>query len=597
MMKLSLRLVPGLWSVFPLPPKEFVASTITTFGAGKCEYQGHEIVFTIPTLDELVRTSRDLFEVLNIEGCIVPRSNIAPIQAIAYDEGENISEVWTIAPPGYLMVPGYKNLSQVQPWLYDWSVMSLAWDDASRPYRFPYRSLLLLGQHETECFFCGSHDHTTGHCMNCWKVDEEGFTAAKMAAIPWSHWPEALRKGASSIRGVEKGLNNLREDLRREFKVDYVLKIASTNATTFSELSSYPQITPSEYSQLTEAIKSGSKKNLEKAVHSIKGKVPDQVYHLFQGVVHVMNDNWEEAMASWWEAENLAHKPILKSYASLLQMRIHFLKGNKEGAMASAAKGLKVDKGATPLKYWNMIIAGLWRQQNVVKEYAESFKRKPRWLAASLAEPLLLVHGPMIEQVFDKALSYYEKVTHTLVEDTDSLLDSAEKAFGEGSFEEFRTRFRDWRGQLPNAGYADLLNSREFFDAFKTEIYKEIGRLHKQYLKTMTDCCSSVQKVIQNLPRKKAFLPVLSRSSTFLKQCNSSVRKYKRYDDLSSLRDFTSVKEKLEEESRQLIDMANEAIAREWRKMQLRKYAVGGVTFVLVAWVVFYLIHIAMRFM
>ena len=596
MMQLSLRLVPGLWSVFPLPPREFVTHTIATFGAGKCTYRGSDLVLSLPTMDDVVRTARDLFEVLNIEGCIVPRSNCAPIQAIAHDEGEGIEEAWIIAPPGFLMVPGYRNLSQARPWLYDWTIISLAWDEEANALKFPHRSLLLLGPNETECFFCGSHDHASSQCVNCWRVDEAGVTAERLASLPWNRWPEELRKGSSSVRGIQKGINNLREDLRREFKIDYLLGLVASNATTHAELAKYPRITSGELSPLAEAVKRGSKQHLERAVHGVKGKVPDQVFHLFEGMLHVMNDDWEKAVASWWEAENLAHKPVLKAYACLLQMRVHFLKGNKEGAMASAAKGLKADKSATPLKYWNMIIAGLWGQQRLVREYVEGLRSRPRWMAAAMAEPLLMVQAPVVEKVFDKALAYYEKVTNTLVEETDILLDVAEKAFGEGAFQEFRKRFRDWRGKLPDLGYQGLRESGAFFDKFKTELYKEIGKHHKAAIAAMAKSCQAVQQVLHGLPKKRAFMEIIAKCGRFLKECSATVKRYKEYEELAALKGLTGVVERLEEQSRSLVAEANEAVAREWKKLQLKKWAVGGATFVLVVWAVFYIISFLLRF-
>ena len=595
-MRLSLRAVPGLWSVFPLPPREFVTHTIANFGAGRSTFQGSDIVFTLPTMDEVVRTARDLFEVLNMEGCIIPRSNCAPIQAIAHDEDEGIADVWTIAPPGYLMVPGYKNLSQARPWLYDWAILGLAWDESASDLRFPHRGLLLLGPREEECFFCGSHHHSTAQCLNCWQVDEGGVTAERLAALPWDRWPEALRKGSSTVRGVEKGLNNLREDLRREFKMGFLLKMASTNASTFSETARYPEMVGPELRAAEEAVKLGSKGHLERAVHAMKGVVSEPVYHLFEGMVHIVNDDWEKAVASWWEAENTAHKPLLKAYASLLQMRVHFLRGNKEGAMASAAKGLRADKGFLPLKYWNMIISGLWGQQKRVQEYAESMRTRPRWMAAAVAEPLLLVQAPMVERVFQKALSYYEQVTNTLVEETDVLLDMAEQAFGQGAFEEQRTRFRDWRGRLPEMGYKGLMEGRSFLERFKTDVYKEVGRRHKRAIKAMASSCSAVRRVVAGLPKKRAFLPIIARCGRFLKECKATLRRFQGYEELAALKGLAEAQKRLEEESKALVEEANETVAREWKRLQIKKWAVGGATFVLVVWAVFYLISLALKF-
>ncbi len=596
-MKLCIKLVPGLWSICKFPPYDRVFSTITAFFAGRSRIHDGVITIHLDRADECVNLSRDLFETLRIEGMVLPEVNIAPIQAIAFDEEGLSDAVWDIAPPGYLMVPSRQNIPVAKTWLYDWSVVSLSWDEPVRKRFFPYRSLLLLGPRVRECFFCGSHDHDSKECINCWESPRDGFTAEKMAEIAPEMWVSALRRGSKSIHGIQEGLKSLKEDLRREFKLDFFLKICRTTGSTFNELDTFPLKSwdSPELSGILDAFAVRDRQGFDKSVRSLDEDTGGAQYELLRGINYLLKNDREEAMASWWQAENTTRFPLIKGYACLLQMRLHLLKGNLDGAKAAVERGLQADATAAPLVYWQLVVDALIRDKNRFKTGIDSLKESPRWFMAVLAEPLLLEFEPMVEQSFERACSEAENWTQSILLDMDDLLDKAEKAFGPECTKEFRVELRDWRANVPKMGYAGLLGSSKYMQRLKTRLYEQTGKLYNQFYKQLVDWLRKVNSILERLPRSPSFYSLRSECANYVLRLNRTVRRFQNFRDFKELEGLYTSVDAYAEEGRRLLEKCNEAIEREWRLTQVKKYLIIGSSIVAVTWVVFYIISLILN--
>ncbi len=599
-MYLHFCLAPGIIDYFKLGRTHRIVSVIRSclprIRTGASEL---ELVLETQGLTEAIYMCRKLAEALKATNLVPPEGTLLPMSAVAIEAPTVFRELWNIAPPGALIYPSKHQVPGGEKWFYDFSIIYLVESPWVQRRFFPVRPLMILGPRPKECFFCGSREHPDDSCVDPWGFEERAFTTKRLAHMSPNLWREEIARSGQDSIDLGDRVSQLMSDLRREFQWHYTELIIRTTATRFIEMASSP-LRPVDLLDLREVLETGRSRDIKSLTEQIayhEERMQGSSLFLVKGMNLMMKGDWDGALSAFWQAENVAQTPIRKQYACLLQMRIYFLRNNLDGAAAALSRGISIDSLSPQFIYWQGILNALYGKKQGVVNCMKRLEEHPRWLVATMAEPLMIRFEEQVEQQFLAAWQKAEQAAHWGLQQIDSLLEGLNYAFGPGCSDDLGIEVRDWRGRMANGGYAHLLSAPEFFNAIQKKISSSTASHYHKLMTALYECRKDIQDILPRIPKKRDRYPLRNACLELLGLINEEIRSHRTPKKLNELTDFYKDVQEIQNKTEILIDRCETAIALEWKYTLLKKYTVIGAGLVAAVWLGFYLYSLVFNFL
>ncbi len=569
-MKLCFKIAEPMWWLYPLPPKNQIEKALIGFVNTRVAVANHKSLW-VPVQD----IAGGITAYKELEVIIRKAFNLKEEIALPFQSVICINElpesIWQIAPPGCLLVPA-GSFENSPSWIGPWEIVDLK---GCYPENdpFPFRSLFLIGNYKRECFFCGSHDHTTENCPNPWGDGFEDDFISFLSKKPPELWRIEVQHMLSSEGTKGKKLSDLKSSLRICFNWSTAIKVCLSTATSLAELRIAP-IKQVNQQSLGPVIAAIEKKDLVKAHKILKTFDPDKagaVYYILMGLIKTSFGNLEEATALWLSAYKNAGIPMHRAYSALLLARAYLLEGELEKAEEAIFKAVDADGSAAPCNYWRVIIYSIRRRSEFIGPGIRRLSSLPRWFTAAIMEPLLIPYIKTVVKEFNSIVSELEERIESELKKTDFLIENFEAALGKDFVESHKIKLRDWRGKRSNMGYADLINAPEYLSSFRQELRKQGYSILKSIISTI----KNRKKELEFICSTQIFSPKARRlrlkAMELLNQSQWLLKKLKDFNNLKQLAGIKEKAEALDIQASEVIEDFKETLKTDQRIMLIGK--------------------------
>ncbi len=569
-MKLYFKIADPMWWIYPLPPRSQIEKALIGFVNTRVAVADHKDLW-IPIQD----IAGGITAYKELELIIRKAFNLAEEIALPFQSVICINElpesIWQIAPPGCLLVPA-GSFENSPSWIGPWEIVDLK---GCYPEKdpFPFRSLFLIGSYKRECFFCGSHEHSTQNCPNPWGESIEEDFINFLSKKPPELWRLEIQHMLSAEGSKGKRLSDLKASLRFCFNWSTAIRVCLSTATSLSELRIAP-IKPANQHSFSAVIAAIEKRDLVKAQKILKTFDPEKagaIYYIFKGLIKTAFGNLEEATAHWLSAYKNAGIPMHKAYAALLLSRAYLLEGELEKAEETIFKAVDADGSAAPCNYWRLIIYAIRRRSEFIGPGIRRLSTLPRWFTASIMEPLLIPYTRTVVKEFNSIISELEERIEAELKKTDFLIDNFEAALGKDFVEPHKIKLRDWRGKRSNMGYSDLISAPEYLSNFRQQLRKEGYSI----LKSIVSTIKGRKKELEIICSTQIFSPKARRlrlkAMELLNQSQWLLKKLKDFNNLKQLAGIKEKAEALDEQAAIVIEDFKETLKNDQRVMLIGK--------------------------
>ena len=585
------RYITGIGLLSKIPSSDRMFALIRRFfPAAPVKSTERNIIYEVESVADAVQHCSNMMNKLSTSGFFSVLPCSIPLHAAIYEPSSVLpEEIWRLIPVGSAVLPAGEEFPGTCEWLYGWRLLAIAQSSDVSDLFFPLRSLLLTGPNRKECFFCGSHEHSDSECRYFWPVIPEKFTVTRLAAIAPSDWTEHLKTGGegTSIMDI---LVFLMQDIRRQFSWRYMLKVCQSSATYHPEMSYAPSRPGSpQISSIKDALKSGDINLVEAALDMSGNTLNKTRLNIVKGFYHLYKGSHEKAMSAWWDAENSATTPLIRSYAALLQGRLHFLQNNIPAALSSSSRAYEQDDSPHTL-YWHILFSVLNEQKSGRVGNLRLLANSPEWFTAAVIDPLLLQHQKEVEDIFMTIFKEEEDILRRHIKNLEKLIEQTQEAFGNDFVSDVSIRLRDLLGQFATMGFAEMKRARGSVEHMQKDVQTAINRRVVRILKKIPVLKKRCRAILEKLPRNKRTLPIRKRCLTIISNLND-IAKRKKIADPEKQKGLQFELASIEKEYQELNADYKAYLEMEWQRHLLKRYVAYGIVFVIIVWVILYLLH------
>jgi tetratricopeptide (TPR) repeat protein len=593
MITVEIRYIPGVGLVSRSPSADKAIQLLKKF-TPNCEAVGNKqkrgIIFRTETASEAIQRCSDLAERLVTSGFFDALPFSLPFHGIIHDSQPPPEEIWQFVPQGSLLVPEHENIPGASYWLYKWQLVNFTKDRSVETSLFPLKSLMLLGNNKEECFFCGSHFHNNTECGSCWSPPPESCTVKRLASLAPNLWTEDLKLKRRENISITEGLQFLLQDMRRQFSWHYLLMICQTSANSFNELAFSPLTTGnSRTHDLANAIKHKNINSLHPLMEKWRKITGDSRVYLIKGLYYLHTGDVDRAMTAWWDAENSAPNALLKSYASILQSRVHLLAGNISAAEAYATRAYKTDNSPETL-YWHIIFSILEEKRK--KRHTDAMRLMSgshTWLTSLVIDPLLLPYQQETEADFMEIFKEEETNLRKKINRLEKNIRHATEAFGPDITAETEIKLRDLLGKLGDMGLTEIRKSISSLEKMDQGLQRKINRKVATLLKNIPVLKKRCREIAGKLTsRKKKALSIKKECLEIITALNELSRK-RGVTDPDEQKKLQTELATIEKQYKAMNRHYREYIEALWQFNLLKKYLTYGMFFTLMIWFAIYM--------
>ena len=208
MIDLELKYIPSIRNILPIPPLFAFRGTARKVG-GRCfvstssnafHFRFDNIAKAVEVVSALSSAIRHRFS---------PDTSFSfPFIGIAWDSSSPpAGELWRLVPPGHLIFPKTLDFSGGSDWMYGWDIICLGGKRPISEALTPLPALLITGQRQYECFFCGSHWHHSEACPLMFSSTKSLYSVRRLSEIAPAYWLEYLKKSTADGQVITTALD------------------------------------------------------------------------------------------------------------------------------------------------------------------------------------------------------------------------------------------------------------------------------------------------------------------------------------------------------------------------------------------------------
>lgn len=588
MIILEIRYIAGLGLISRQPSPSQSLSLIRKFSTETPHnFSETSIVYKIDSLDQGVQICKNLAEKLETCGFFPAEPNSLPFHAVIHKEAQPPEEIWKLVAQGNIILPKEEKFPGAHEWLYDWELYPFTKDPPVSNRLFPLRSLLLLGRYKKECFFCGSHDHFSEKCQSCWHPAPNAFTINKLASMAPASWVDQLRSQQNN--SLTDGLAFIKQDIRQQFSWHFLKKICQTTATYHSELDKAP-LKPAHITNvhdILEAIEASDITKIKTTIETGSTKKNEINYQLIKGFYCLQEGESDRAMRIWWEAENLSSTPIRKSYAAILQARLHFLQGNIPAALSAASRAYKDDNSFHTL-YWQIIYSIIEGKNKHNIGNIKLLTKSPKWMTQAVIDPILLQHQTDVEETFKAVWRDEESLLMKKIKQVEKLMENTSNAFGEEVISKQGVKLRDLLGSLADMGFSGMKKNENELNQIKKEIQKETNKKIHVMLKNVPVLQKRCKNILDRIPKNRKTRPIRMQCVEIINRL-INISQRKKLTDPDKQKGLQNELAEIDKQFKALQKAHREYLEKEWQSSMIKKYIIYFGTAILVIWFIVYL--------
>ncbi len=523
------------------------------------------------------------------------------MQIVIFQNPEVFEGIYKITPTGNILLMTKEKIENSIQWLYNTSLLPL---DPTRDIFnnfFPLRSLLLLGNIKTECFFCGSHFHDAESCPNKW-ISENKISIDYLSKTSPKAWFDDIKTLFQAGDTYGSRLENLIADMRREFSWNFANNICKTTSTTFQDMFLEIDIEKNEtpFDSVLLAMKRGDHELIKKNLGNIADKIDDPMYFVLKGLFEVSSHYIDKALISFITAENTAQNAVVKSYAKLLRFRLYYTNNQYDECQSLLETLEKEWVAPNEFTYQRALLAASTNNPVMLVESLRKFLKHPRWLTLSLCEPVFLPFESKIEKFYSSFLSEYVKKNNVLFEESKKFVKNMEEIFGIEKFSDFHTKLSNIETEINTGSLISTIQALSDLHEFK----KKIDKKKKELVRILMEKLSKMFKEIKFWSVK---MPNNSRTKDFKKSCAMLMNDIREISEM--LDKFHSDDEKnfeLEDKFKKIQEIDKEykelkvefpkRIKQESQKEFIKNYVVRSLIFMFLLLGAFFLFFLILKF-